>query len=257
MHEQQTGLAPGTDENAIRKATRRFRVLVVDDDTIVTQYLEAGLRKAGWSPLIAHSGPEALNKADTEHADIVVLDLMMPGMNGFEVCRILRERSTVPIIVLSVRNDPSDKVTLLSIGADDYLTKPFALEELVARMGAVLRRTRAAATMPEESRRMLGDITLDGTTLSLDVSGRSARLTPTEYALMAEFLDNPGKVLTHSYILSRVWGPNCTYQKEYIHVFVNRLRAKIESDPHNPELVRTVQGVGYVFHHSQDVESRP
>jgi len=254
MHEQHTESAPKTYDVTAQKTVRRFRVLVADDDTIVTQYLEAGLRKAGWSPVVAHNGPEALGKADSERPDIVVLDLMMPGMNGFEVCRILRERSSVPIIVLSVRSDPSDKVTLLSLGADDYLTKPFALEELVARMGAVLRRTRTAASVPEESKRMLGDISLDGATLSLDVSGRSARLTPTEYALMAEFIDNPGKVLTHSYILSRVWGPNCAYQKEYVHVFVNRLRAKIEIDPHHPILVRTVQGVGYVFHQSRGNE---
>jgi len=224
-----------------------FRALIVDDDTIVTQYLQAGLGKAGWTPIVAHSGPEALDKTDCVRPDIIILDLMMPRMNGFEVCRLLRERSHVPIIVLSVRNDTADKVTALSLGADDYLTKPFALEELVARMGAVLRRTRASATLPPDSNRILADVSLDTATLSLVVAGRSTRLTATECAMMTEFMDNPGKVLSHAFLLSRVWGSNASCHKEYVHVFVNRLRSKIETDPARPVIIRTVRGMGYVF----------
>jgi len=242
--------------NSGQATARHFRVLIVDDDSIVTQYLQAGLKKAGWCPTVAQNGSEALDKADNERPDIVILDLMMPNMNGFEVCRFLRERSNVPIIVLSVRNDPSDKVTILGLGADDYVTKPFALEELIARMGAVLRRTRSAATLPQESSRMLGNVILDATTLNMDISGRSTRLTPTEYALMTEFLDNPGKALSHSYLLNRVWGSNCSCRKEYVHVFVNRLRAKIEFDPRHPTVIRTVRRVGYVFQPSGNAKTR-
>jgi len=243
------------DEPGANTATlsrRRFRALVADDDDIVTRYLSASLRSAGWAVITAKNGIEALDVYEKEHPDIVILDLMMPKLNGFEACRILRERSQVPIIVLSVRNDPSDKVRALGLGADDYLSKPFAIEELKARMTSVLRRARAGVEAPKDSRRVLGDLTLDSASHVVRHAGLSARLTPTEHALLDEFIENAGKVLTHSYLLSRVWGPCHGYDKAYVHVFVNRLRRKIEADPHNPRLILTVQGVGYVFRPSDE-----
>ncbi len=231
----------------IPKPSRRFRVLVVDDDNIVTRYLQASLRTAGWDVVVAHNGLEALDLHEKESPDIVILDLMMPSLNGFDVCRLLRERSQVPIIVLSVRNDPSDKVKALTIGADDYLTKPFALEELTARMMSVLRRTRAGADSPKEPQRAMGHLSIDSVSHTVHLADATSRLTPTEYALLEEFFDNPGKVLTYSHILSRVWGSSHAYEREYVHVFVNRLRSKLEPDPHNPRFFVTVQGVGYAF----------
>jgi len=234
-------------EEAISKPARRFRVLVVDDDDIVTRYLHASLRSAGWAVVVARNGLEALDLHDKEHPDLVILDLMMPSLSGFEVCRLLRERSQVPIIVLSVRNEPCDKVRALRLGADDYLSKPFALEELTARMASVLRRARAGVEPARDTQRTVGDLSIDSVAHTVNLMGTSTRLTPTEYALLEELLNNAGKVLTYTHLLNRVWGSSHSYEREYVHVFVNRLRGKLESDPHNPKFIVTVQGVGYVF----------
>jgi two-component system KDP operon response regulator KdpE len=235
-----------TQEGTLRPS-RRFRVLVVDDDDIVTRYLHASLRSAGWGVLVARNGLEALDLHDKEHPDLVILDLMMPSLSGFEVCRLLRERSQVPIIVLSVRSDPCDKVKALRLGADDYLSKPFALEELTARMASVLRRARVGVEPPRDTRHTVGDLSIDSVAHTVNLMGTSTRLTPTEYALLEELLNNAGKVLTYTHLLNRVWGSSHSYEREYVHVFVNRLRSKLEPDPHNPKFIVTVQGVGYVF----------
>jgi DNA-binding response OmpR family regulator len=234
-------------EETMSKPPRRFLVLVVDDDDIVTRYLQASLRSAGWTTIVARNGLEALDLQEREHPDLVILDLMMPSLSGFEVCRLLRDRSQVPIIVLSVRNEPRDKVKALRLGADDYLSKPFALDELTARMTSVLRRARAGVDAPKETQRTVGEMSVNLVTQTIHFMGATSHLTPTEYALLEEFLENQDKVLTHSHLLNRVWGSRHSHAKEYLHVFVNRLRTKIEPSPHNPRFIVTVHGIGYVF----------
>jgi len=175
---------------------------------------------------------------------------MMPKIDGFEVCRRLREWSPIPIIMLSARGDESDKVKCLDLGADDYITKPFGAGELIARVKAVLRRTEAAASIPTQPSFTSGDLQINFVKRQVTVAGKEVKMTPTEYSLLQEFVLNAGKVLTHTYLLNKVWGPDYREEREYLHVFVRRLRAKLEPDPTNPEYIMTLPGVGYQFKHT-------
>ncbi len=182
-----------------------------------------------------------------ELPDLVILDIMMPKMDGFEVCRRLREWSQIPTIMLSARGDETDKVKCLDLGADDYLTKPFGTRELLARVRAVLRRTEATKTVSTPPLFTSGDLRISFAQRQVTVAGKEVKLTPTEYSLLQEFVLNAGKTLTHSYLLDRVWGPEYRDEREYLHVFVHRLRTKLEPDATNPKYIMTVPGVGYRF----------
>jgi two-component system KDP operon response regulator KdpE len=225
----------------------RESILVVDDDPVVVKYLRASLRTQGWHVLTCLNGAEALQITERERPDIMILDIMMPKMDGFDVCRRLREWSQIPVIVLSVRSDMSDKVQALNLGADDYLTKPFALEELVARINSVLRRVRALASGCPMSSLTVGDLTVDTARRTVMVGGREVKVTPTEYALVQELVVNANKVLTHQHLLTRVWGPEYRDDREYLHVFINRVRAKLEPELSSPRRIVTVPGVGYML----------
>jgi two-component system KDP operon response regulator KdpE len=192
-------------------------------------------------------GAEALRKIEMELPDLVILDIMMPKMDGFEVCRRLREWSQIPTIMLSARGDETDKVKCLDLGADDYLTKPFGTRELLARVRAVLRRTEATKTVSTQPFFTSGDLRISFAQRQVTVAGKEVELTPTEYSLLQEFVLNAGKTLTHSYLLDRVWGPEYRDEREYLHVFVRRLRTKLEPDATNPTYIMTVPGVGYRF----------
>ncbi len=168
---------------------------------------------------------------------LVILDIMMPKMDGFEVCRRLREWSQIPIIMLSARGDESDKVKCLDLGADDYTTKPFGASELIARVRAVLRRTEAAATIPTQPSFASGNLQVNFVKRQVTVAGNEVKLTPTEYGLLQEFVLNVGKVLTHTYLLNKVWGSEYKEDRQYLHVFVRRLRAKLEPDLTNHTLL--------------------
>jgi two-component system KDP operon response regulator KdpE len=192
-------------------------------------------------------GSEALRKIEMELPDLVILDIMMPKMDGFEVCRRLREWSQIPTIMLSARGDETDKVKCLDLGADDYLTKPFGTRELLARVRAVLRRTEATKTVSTPPLFTSGDLQISFAQRQVTVAGKEVKLTPTEYSLLREFVLNAGKTLTHSYLLDRVWGPEYRDEREYLHVFVHRLRTKLEPDATNPKYIMTVPGVGYRF----------
>ena len=192
-------------------------------------------------------GAEALQTFEMELPDLVILDIMMPKLDGFEVCRRLREWSQIPVIMLSARGDESDKVKCLDLGADDYITKPFGASELIARVKAVLRRTEAATAIPTQPSFTSGDLEVNFAQRRITVSGKEVKLTPTEYTLLQEFTLNAGKVLTHTYLLNKVWGPEYREEREYLHVFIRRLRAKLEPDPTNPRYIMTVPGVGYQF----------
>ena len=226
---------------------RRLRILVVDDNLAVLKFLNANLQAEGYGVLTALDGAEALQVIEKQLPDLVILDIMMPTIDGFEVCRQVREWSQIPIIMLSARCDERDKVKCLDLGADDYLTKPFGVQELMARVRAVFRRIEATRAIPPQPIFTNGNLKVNFAKRKVTVADREVKLTPTEYCLLKEFVLNAGKVLTHIYLLNRAWGPEYSDEREYLHVFVRRLRAKLEPEPANPRHIITVPGVGYQF----------
>jgi DNA-binding response OmpR family regulator len=239
----------------MRGEMHRLRILVVDDELAIIKLLRANLQADGYEVLAAIDGAEALQIVERELPNLIILDIMMPKVDGFEVSRRLREWSQIPIIILSARSDETDKVECLNLGADDYLSKPFAAEELLARVRAVLRRSEVAHTTQTQPSFANGDIEINFAQRRVTVAGEEVRLTPTEYSLLREFVLNEGKVLTHVHLLNRVWGPEYRVEREYLHVFVGRLRAKLEPDPTNPRYIRTVPGVGYLWATSVGVKA--
>ncbi len=229
---------------------RRPRILIVDDDPLVLKFVRANLQSMDYEIFAAMDGVEALHIVEKELPDLVILDIMMPKMDGFEVCRRLREWSQTPIIMLTARDDVEDKVKCLNLGADDYITKPFGINILIARVRAVLRRTEAAGTIPTQPSFTHDDLEINFAQRRVTVAGNEVKLTPTEYNLLQEFVLNAGKVLTHTHLLNRVWGPEYAQEREYLRVFVGHLRTKIEPDPTNPKYIITVPGVGYQFKHT-------
>ncbi len=223
------------------------RILVVDDDPGILKFVRANLKVEGYETLAALDGAEALKIAEKELPDLVILDIMMPEPDGFEVCRRLRGWSPVPIIMLSVRDDSDDKVKCLNLGADDYLTKPFAMDELIARVKTVLRRAEGACGQPEPEAYCGGELEIDFLRRQVTRAGKEVKLTPTEFCLLHELVQHKGKVLTHLQLLQKVWGPEYARESEYLHVYAGRLRAKLEADPANPRHIITVTGVGYEF----------
>ena len=217
------------------------RVLVVDDEPQIRRALRMGLLGHGYQVSTAEDGDEALTIIATQLPDVVVLDLVMPRVDGFEVLRQTRLWSEVPVIVLSARGQERDKVTALDLGADDYLTKPFGMEELLARLRAVLRRARA----PVETTCSFGDVTIDFTRRVVTKGNDEVHLTPTEYDLLAALARDAGKVLTHRLLLERVWGVYASENLQQLRVYINYLRRKLEDDPARPHLLVTEPGVGY------------
>ena len=197
--------------------------------------------------MVSKDGLDAVAMLEANEPDAVLLDLMLPGIDGFELCRELRERSSVGIIVLSARRAETDKVRALNLGADDYMTKPFGIEELLARINATLRRSRPAPLEPSAPAVMTaGDVEIDLAARKVTKSGDLVHLTPTEFALLREFVSNPGVLLTHATLLRRVWGRGYETQTEYTRVYMARLRAKLE-DPEGPSLFITEPRSGYRF----------
>jgi len=225
----------------------KTRILVIDDEISIIKLLRANLEDEGYKVLTAMDGANAMHTIEIEPPDLVILDIIMPKIDGFEVCRQLREWSQIPIIMLSARGDEDDKVKCLELGADDYVTKPFGAKELIARVRALLRRNEAKHTTPPKQFFVSGDLKVDFIEKRLTVEGKEVELTPTEYNLLKEFTLNAGKTLTHSYMLGKVWGPEYRMEREYLHVFVRRLRAKLESNTRKRRYIKTVPRVGYRF----------
>ena len=226
---------------------RRPRILIVDDDLVIIKFLRANLKASDYETLTAMDGAEALEVIERELPDLVILDIMMPNMDGFEVCRQLREWSRLPVIMLSARGDATDKVKCLNLGADDYITKPFGVGELIARVRSMLRRTEAAAAISTQPSFTSGDLKINFAQRQVTIAGNEVKLTPTEYRLLEEFVVNAGKVLTHKYLLNKVWGPEYGEEKEYLHTFVHRLRRNLDPDRTEPRYLVNVPGVGYQF----------
>jgi two-component system, OmpR family, KDP operon response regulator KdpE len=223
------------------------RIIVVDDDLAIVKFLRANLQAEGYEILVALDGEKAIQTIEKELPDLVILDITLPGMDGFEICRRLREWSQIPIIMLTARGDAEDKVRCLDLGADDYITKPFAANELLARVRAVLRRVQVTDLTPQQPSFRYENIEVNFAQRQVTVSDKDVKLTPTEYQLLQELVLNAGKVLTHSYLLNKIWGPEYQGEKDYLHVFIRRLRHKIESKPAEPKFIITVPAVGYKF----------
>ncbi|HWX39645.1 MAG TPA: response regulator transcription factor [Blastocatellia bacterium] len=218
-------------------------ILVVDDEPQILRVLRASLPARGYQVRTAPGGDEALDEVRKEMPDLIILDLAMPGTSGLEVCRRVREFSAVPIIVLSAKGSEVDKVSALDLGADDYVTKPFGMDELLARVRAVLRRYPASDT--DSSILKVGDLSLDIPERRVVAAGAEVKLTPKEFEILKYLMSNIGKVVTHRALLQAVWGSESTEQTEYLRVFINQLRRKIEPDPQHPRYIVTEPWVGY------------
>jgi len=221
------------------------RVLIIEDDPNIVDLIRANLAVRGFDTLVSSDGSKALAMLETEQPDMVLLDLMLPELDGFELCKQIREQSSVAIIVVSARGGERDKVTALNMGADDYMTKPFGIEELLARILATLRRTRPAEAVAEApSVIVIGQIELDLIGQRVRRAGEEIHLTPTEFALLRELALNRGKLLSRTHLLRRVWGRGYETETEYVRVYISRLRSKLEP-PGSPPLILTQPRAGY------------
>jgi len=220
------------------------RILIVDDEPQIRRALRVALNGHGYDVETAEDGEDALTRLGTWMPDAMVLDLIMPKRDGFDVVRDVRTWSSLPIVVLSARGRESDKVTALDLGADDYITKPFGIDELLARLRAVMRRSSA----PGEQVITVGDVTIDLAGHRVERAGADVHLTPTEFDLLRVLASNAGKIMTHRQLLERVWGNYASENAQQLRVYVNYVRRKLEADPAHPTLIVTEPGIGYRLH---------
>jgi len=223
------------------------RILIVEDEESFSDPLSYSLRKEGYEVAVADNGTDGLRIFSAHGADLVLLDLMLPGMSGTEVCREIRRTSTVPVIMLTAKDDEFDKVLGLELGADDYVTKPYSSRELLARIKAVLRRGQDSSESEENSTLTTGNILMDVERHVVEVRGEEVALPLKEFELLEMLLRNVDRVLTRGQLIDRVWGANYVGDTKTLDVHVKRLRAKIEADPKNPVHLVTVRGLGYKF----------
>jgi len=223
------------------------KVLVVDDDPDLVKLVACSLTRQGYEVYKAYDGQEGLQQIYNHQPDLVILDIMMPKMDGWQVCRRIRETSDIPIIMLTAKGREEDIVRGLDYGADDYLTKPFSIKELLARVRAVLRR--ATLSLPTETPAIYSDdyLTVNLAERRVIVGGKRVKLTPTEYRLLAYLVENAGRVLTYRQLLEKVWGWEYMNDIDYVRIYIWRLRQKIEKDPSRPQYILTEYGVGYRF----------
>ena len=226
---------------------KRFCVLVVDDEERILNFLSHKLKASGYSVLTAMNGTQGLEEAEAQEPDLVVLDVLMPRMDGFETLRQLRSFSSVPVIILSARESSTDRIKGLKLGADDYLPKPFDPDELVARIEAVRRRLS-----PDEKRKIrdqlsLGDLVIDFKKRLVIVRGKETRLTRIEWLLLSELAQNAGSLMLYTDLLTRIWGPEYRDDLQILRTWISRRREKIESEPNNPKFIRTMPKTGYIM----------
>jgi two-component system KDP operon response regulator KdpE len=226
---------------------KQFRVLVVDDEQRILNFLNSKLKVSGYEVITAANGAEALEQVQAQEPDLVVLDVMMPGMDGFETLKELRTFSPVPVIILSAKGANADKVKGLHLGADDYLAKPFSPDELIARIEAVRRRLAPAEKRKVYEQLSLGELTIDFKKRLVIVAGEETRLTRIEWLLLSELAQNAGRLMLYGELLTRIWGPEYRDDVQILRTWVSRLRGKIERDPNNPTLIRTIPKTGYMI----------
>ena len=222
------------------------RILVVDDEIEIVRALQRSLAAHGFDVFTANSGEEALEAISHYRPDLMVLDLGLPGISGLEIARKVRAESNLPIIVLSVKDTERDKVLALDLGADDYVSKPFGMDEVLARIRVALRHS-AQIESGTEPVFTAGPLKIDFAQRRVEVNGQEVKLTPTEYDLLKALVKNRGKIMTRHMLLSQVWGTGYGAEAHYLHVYVGQLRRKIEPDPAHPRFILTISGVGYRF----------
>ena len=226
------------------------RILVVEDEETLSEAIAFLLGKEGFEVSVATSGPDAIAKFDKSGADLILLDLMLPGLSGTEVCRQIRAKSAVPIIMLTAKDSEIDKVVGLEIGADDYVTKPYSSRELIARIRAVLRRGELHDSADEGTTLEVGPVRMDTDRHVISVNGEVVSIPLKEFELLEFLMRNAGRVLTRMQLIDRVWGSDYVGDTKTLDVHIKRLRAKIEKDPANPEFIQTVRGMGYKMERS-------
>lgn len=222
-------------------------ILVVDDDPKIRRLMKVELRASDFPVSEAADGEQALDVVAREEPSLVLLDLMLPGIDGMEVLRRIRESSSVPVIIISARNQDQDRIRGLQLGADDYITKPFNTEEVIERIRAVLRRSRASSRWTDNEDDGTEHLIIDFDRRTVTVDGKAVALSPKEWQLLDHFAANSGRTLTHEDLLENAWGREAREDVQSLRVWINRLRTKLERNPAQPRLIRTVQGVGYLF----------
>lgn len=226
---------------------KKTSILLVDDDPRLIRFVRANLESVGYEVIVAGDAGTALQLLDRNIPDLAILDVMLPGMDGFELCQRIRQISVIPIIMLTAKAEETDKVKGLRLGADDYLTKPFGVEELLARVEAVLRRARYPDESTASPAFSYGDFYIDFLKHRVTVRGQEVSLTPTEYRLLFQLAKNAGRVMFHEELLGKVWGAEYQNEVEYLRAYVRHLRQKIEADPSRPEYILSKPGIGYMF----------
>ncbi len=226
---------------------QKTSILLVDDDPQLVRLVRVNLESVGYRVLVAMDAHSALELVAMETPDMIILDIMMPKIDGYELCQQIREFSATPIIMLTAKVEDTDKVRGLKLGADDYLTKPFNVQELLARIEAVLRRAGSAEEVKVPRTFNGGDISVDFVQHRVMVRGQEVALTATEYKLLSQLVSNAGRVMLHRELLARVWGAEYQDELEYLRAYIRHLRQKIEEDPHQPKYILSRPGVGYIF----------
>lgn len=222
-------------------------ILVVDDEERMARFIRLNLEQDGFQVIEAHRGMQAIEAVRVDMPDVVVLDVMMPDLDGFEVLKIIRETSSVPVIMLTAKGEEEDRVRGLELGADDYVTKPFSPRELVSRVRAVIRRSDSAGLTTREVIDVDGRLRIDFSRREVWVDGKSIKLRPTEYRLLYHLVQNAGWVMTYDQLLTKVWGYEYRDEPHYVRLYINYLRQKLEKDPADPQYILTERGVGYRF----------
>ncbi len=235
--------------------TSPHRILVIEDDPDISALVELHLRDTGFEVELRAEGPSGLERALGHPFDLVILDIMLPGMDGLEICRRLRaEKPGLPILMLTARTTELDRVLGLEMGADDYLTKPFSVRELVARVKAIFRRMKVFDTQPEAARLVLGPMEIETASHRVLIDGEPVELTAREFDLLTFFARHPGRVFTRGQLLDQVWGYTHEGYEHTVNTHINRLRGKLETDPSHPRFILTVWGVGYRFPTSEELD---
>jgi two-component system KDP operon response regulator KdpE len=227
--------------------TTKYKILAVDDEKRMVRFIQLNLEQDGFQVITAYNGSQALEQIRTQLPDLILLDIMMPDISGFEVLKKIREVSTVPVIMLTAKGEEEDRIQGLELGADDYITKPFSPRELVSRIRAVLRRTKTFQEDQIDLIEVDDRLTIDFSRREVWVEGEKVDLRPTEYRLLYHLVKNAGWVNTHEQLLSKVWGFEYQDEPHYVRLYVNYLRKKLEKDPSNPKYILTERGVGYRF----------
>lgn len=227
--------------------TARKTILIADDEPRMINFIRMNLEAEGFRAVTASDGRQALDQVVKELPDVVILDVMMPEMDGFETLERIREISTVPVIFVTVKGEEIDRVRGLELGADDYITKPFSPRELILRIRAILRRIDTTGSVTESEIVVDDDLRIDFNQRKVIVRGQEVRLRPTEHRLLYQLVSNAGQLMSHETLLSRVWGPEYRDEDHYVRLYITYLRQKIEADPKNPEYILSERGLGYRF----------